>query len=238
MRPLSEMPALADDLDLNASLVPALQADAKWLCQHPTQVLRFGPEQIVAEDYALALARLVTEAKLDPTGARFRAALAQGFRAFEVFGGDNWGEVFLTSYFEPVIHGAKKKKAPYTEPLYGVPKDLVEVDLSTFADAKLQASAGGSALRGRLLASDDASKASRVVAFPDRAGITSGALKEDVQVLADPIDAFFLQIQGSGVVRLDGGSDLLGSAMPGSNGYPYGCFYRKIFCSTRFQRRK
>ncbi len=120
----------------------------------------------------------------------------------------------VTGYYEPLLRGSKKKIAPYLTPLYAVPDDLIDVDLENDAPQTK-----GLRLRGKLVGKT-------IVPYPSRAELTkSNALagKELVWV-DDPVDAFFLQIQGSGRVQLFEHGHLAGTvrlAYANQNGQPY-----------------
>jgi membrane-bound lytic murein transglycosylase A len=116
----------------------------------------------------------------------------------------------ITGYYEPVLKGSRKRSAVFRTPLYAVPDDLVTVELG-----ELYPALKGERIRGRL-------QGRRITPFPDRAALTDGralAGKEIVWV-DDAIDAFFLQIQGSGRVQLDDGSTIR-LAYADVNGHPY-----------------
>lgn len=117
---------------------------------------------------------------------------------------------FVTGYYDVLLQGSRKPKAG-SAPIYGVPDDLLTIDLGNlYPDLKNQR------VRGRL-------QGKRVVPYWDRADIDRGRAQLDNKVLAwadDPLDAFFLQVQGSGRVRFEDGSMLrLGYA--DQNGHPY-----------------
>lgn len=232
MRPIRNMPQLDDDLEF-ASLLQGLEADVRFLRGNSKlgSSFNFGPRKIAKEEYLRSLEVLLNEGKQDPTGARFRQVLRENFEAFEVYGRENWGEIFMTSYFEPVIAGSRKPSAKFSQPLYGVPKDLVVVDMAAFAatfpslnsPSNTEQKSKQSVLRGRLVPTARTGEPARIVPFYDRKQIDSdNALKTQNLELAwvDPVDSFFLQIQGSGVVTLDDGSELrVGYAA--QNGHPY-----------------
>ncbi len=118
---------------------------------------------------------------------------------------------FATGYFEPEIAGSRRRLPGYDTPLYRRPPDLVEADLGAFA-----ADLKGRKLRGRVAGA-------ALVPYPDRAAITAGALAGkglELAWAADPYEAFFLEIQGSGRLRLpDGGIMRIG--YDGQNGRDY-----------------
>lgn len=116
----------------------------------------------------------------------------------------------ITGYYEPVLNGARKSDARYRTPLYAVPDDLVSIELGDLYPALK-----GERVRGQL-------KGKRVVPYPDRAQLADGKLLAGRELLwvDDPVDAFFLQIQGSGRVRLTDGSTVR-VAFADVNGQPY-----------------
>lgn len=116
----------------------------------------------------------------------------------------------ITGYYEPLLKGGLEFKAGRV-PLYGVPDDLLTLDLG-----QLYPELKGQRLRGRL-------EGRTVKPYWSRHDIAAGKAATEGKVLVwadDPIDAFFLEIQGSGRVELDDGRILrLGYA--DQNGHPY-----------------
>lgn len=221
MRPAHKLSELKDDLEFD-SLVKSLEANIAHLQAHTkaSSQFRFGPRKLTRDEYIASLEYLLARAKSDPSGRLFRQALHENFEPYEVYGQDKWGEVFITSYFEPMIIGSRKATEKHTHPIYGVPNDMVTVDLESFAAVRpsLRAIEGkvfeqrsrSNFLRGRLEAPKNPGEPARVTAYPDRSQIYSGTLTGKAPVLAwvDPIDGFFLEIQGSGVIQFDDGSTM------------------------------
>jgi len=143
-----------------------------------------------------------------------RAAARAFFEsAFTPFAATNHGraEGLFTGYYEPTLYGSRRRGGRFTVPLLARPPDLVTVDLGRFRpDWK------GRRIAGRVVAG-------QLEPFPDRAAIAAGALAGrhlEIVWVDDPVDAFFLEIQGSGRVELaEGGSLRLGFAA--QNGRPY-----------------
>ncbi len=132
-------------------------------------------------------------AAVQPGGAR--AFLAQWFETVQV--GD--GRAFATGYYEPEIAASRDRRQGYDVPIYGRPDDLVDVDLGQFA-----ADLKGRKIRGRV-------DRTNFVPYYDRSQIERGALDGRAPVIAwgaDPAAVFFLQIQGSGRLRLPDGAIL------------------------------
>ena len=149
--------------------------------------------------------------------AALRQVLAEELRPWAMRDRDR-DQGLLTGYYEPLLHGSLRRTERYTVPLYLRPPELVDIDLGAFRDD----------LRGRRLAG--VVRGGRLVPFADRAGVEQGALAgRDLELLwvDDPIDAFFLHIQGSGRVELADGTQLrVGYAA--QNGHPYVAIGREL----------
>src|SRR3546814_2556550 len=107
------------------------------------------------------------------------------------------GASFATGYFEPEIAGSRQRQRGYETPIYRRPPDLVDVDLGQFSETLK-----GKRIRGKV-------QGTSFVPYDDRAAIEAGALAGrglEIAWAADPVEFFFLQVQGSGRIRLpDGG---------------------------------
>ncbi|WP_291298743.1 murein transglycosylase A [Elioraea sp.] len=116
----------------------------------------------------------------------------------------------FTGYYEPELSGTRRRR-PGATPLLSRPTDLVQVELGEFSDD----------LRGRRTAGRV--EQGRLVPYATRAQIDRGALdgrRLELLWVDDPVDAFFLHIQGSGRVRLaEGGVARVGFAA--QNGHTY-----------------
>jgi membrane-bound lytic murein transglycosylase A len=124
----------------------------------------------------------------------------------------------LTGYYEPELIGSRVRGEPFTVPLYRVPDDLLIVDLGTVYP-ELQ----GKRVRGRIT---ESSSGKRVVPYWSRADIDGAQALRGQELLwvDDPIEAFFLQIQGSGRVRLSGKTEpgsVVRVGYADTNGQPY-----------------
>jgi len=114
----------------------------------------------------------------------------------------------FTGYYEPELQGSLMQTVEFSTPLLMRPEDLVMVNLSDFPGDH------AGRIAGRVISGS-------LRPFEGRAEIEGGAL-EEAHVLAwvDPVDAFFLHIQGSGRVVFDDGS-VLRVGYAGQNGHPY-----------------
>ena len=121
------------------------------------------------------------------------------------------GAAFATGYYEPELAGSRTKSAAYPVPIYKRPPELVEIDLGTFNDGLK-----GRRLSGRLAGGT-------IVPFADRGEIEDGALAGrglELAWAADPVEYFFLQVQGSGRLKLPDGS-VMRLMYAGQNGRTY-----------------
>jgi len=147
-----------------------------------------------------------------------RAFYQQWFVPYQLFNADGSDQGLITGYYEPQLRGSRVKTKRYRYPLYGVPDDLLTIDLSdVYPQLK------GMRLRGRL-------EGNRVVPYYDRAAIDARprSLKGHVLFWVDnAVDLFFLQVQGSGRIELPDGT-LVKVGYANQNGYPYVSIGRKL----------
>jgi membrane-bound lytic murein transglycosylase A len=145
----------------------------------------------------------------DEAGARrfFESA----FTAYALVASDGVDSGLITGYYEPLLRGSRARSEVYRYAVYGVPDDLVVVDL-----ASVTPEVRNLRLRGRV-------QGRRIVPYWSRAEIDARGDAFAAPVLAwvaDPVDLFFLQVQGSGQILLDSGERIrVGYA--DQNGHPY-----------------
>jgi membrane-bound lytic murein transglycosylase A len=119
-------------------------------------------------------------------------------------------DALFTGYYEPEIHASRTRHAGFTNPIYGVPRDLVSADLGAF-----KRELAGTRIHGHVVGS-------HFVPLPTRAEVDSQGLSDAPVLLYadDPVALFFLHIQGSGRALLDDHS-MLRLAYAAQNGRPY-----------------
>ena len=133
------------------------------------------------------------------------------FRPYRVTGSDHAGSGLITGYYEPLLNGSRQRSTRYRYPLYAVPDDLLVIEMGD-----LHPELKGQRLRGRL-------DGRRVVPYYSRAEIDALGATRNLTALFwvdDPIDLFFLQVQGSGQIRLDNG-ERARVGFADQNGHPY-----------------
>jgi membrane-bound lytic murein transglycosylase A len=199
LRPASfaELPGWTDDAVADAW--PAFLSGCAVLVSQPS----------TAETWREPCSAAVAEAPRDSPSAR--TFFERYFSVYRALAPDGSDTGLVTGYYEPLLDGSRVRSAQHRFPLYAPPDDLLTVDL-----AELYPELKDKRVRGRI-------EGKRVVPYWARGEIESGkaglAGKELVFV-DDPVEAFFLQIQGSGRIRLaEGGVMRVGYA--DQNGQPF-----------------
>ena len=144
-------------------------------------------------------------------GVAIRHFFESYFVANQVTASDGADSGLITGYYEPLLHGARTRGGAYQTPLYGVPDDLLSVELAgVYPELK------GMRLRGRMVGK-------KVVPYPSRAEIERSAEITGKELLwvDDPVEAFFLEVQGSGRVEMSDSNETVRIAYADQNGHPY-----------------
>lgn len=149
---------------------------------------------------------------------KYKEFFEQNFTPYSVAAGDDTEGLF-TGYYEASLTGSTHKHGKYQIPLRARPDDLVMVQLGDFRDD----------LKGRRIAGRV--KDGYLKPYESREEIENGKLPDDQDKplvwVDDPTDAFFVQIQGSGVVQLDDGRKMR-IGYDGQNGHPYYAIGREL----------
>ena len=220
LQPVSfaDLPGWAEDR--HAEALPALRRSCAKPLSYPTQA-KSGTERFGGPgDW-----RSVCEEAARIEDGAARAFFERRFRPFRVVGPDG-DSGLITGYYEPELSGARQPSDAYPVPLYTRPKDLVTVRLSDFGG-----DFGDERLAGRV-------EGGRLKPYYDRGQIVDGALDgagTEIVWVADPIAAFFLQIQGSGRVRLPDG-EILRLGYAATNGRPYTAIGRVLVAEGALER--
>jgi len=154
-------------------------------------------------------------------GGDAREFFAGNFTPYELQGGPG----LFTGYYEPLISGSRTQHGSYQTPVYGMPDDLVRADLGAFSPTLK-----GEHISGRL-------QGHALVPYAARDEITRTGIA-NARILFwcdDPVALFFLQIQGSGRVRLDDGT-MERIAYAGENGRPYTAIGRVLIAQGQLTR--
>ncbi|HEX5343346.1 MAG TPA: murein transglycosylase A [Duganella sp.] len=128
----------------------------------------------------------------------------------QVVAPDGATDGLITGYYEPLLHGSRKKGGVYQTPLYKVPDDMVTIELaSVYPELK------GMRLRGKVVGK-------KVIPYSTRAEIEAASFSgKELLWVDDPVESFFLQVQGSGRVQLSETGETVRVAYADQNGHPY-----------------
>jgi membrane-bound lytic murein transglycosylase A len=116
----------------------------------------------------------------------------------------------ITGYYEAALRGARKRGGAFQTPLYAVPDDLLTIDLSgLYPELK------NKRVRGKLAGK-------KVVPYSSRAEMGGAGLAgKELVYVDDPVEAFFLEVQGSGRVQLADAGETVRLSYADQNGHPY-----------------
>jgi membrane-bound lytic murein transglycosylase A len=212
VKPAFEADALIDDLAPD-SLRPAIRQSLAYLQKLPAdRIVGESPRSFTAHEVRESL--LAFEKLLDLWSCRecFVRELNARFELLPSSPAPQFSEVLFTGYYQPVIEGSLTKTDKFRYPIYGQPSDLITAERVT--------------LEPKLAVEKIFGRAEGEAFIPyhsrreiDEAGSLQGRGLE-IAWVADPIDLFFLHIQGSGIIHLPDGRQLnVGYAA--QNGLPY-----------------
>lgn len=159
-------------------------------------------------------ARLLTNAD----NQQIKAYFQQQFTPYKINGLAGASSGLITGYYEPLLKGSYTQSDRYNYPLYKKPASLLKVQPT---DNLLKVK--DNRARGR-------KQQGKIVPFYSRAQIDApdAPLKGNELLWVDSSDdAFFLHIQGSGLVELEDGS-VVGVGYAGQNGHPYRAIGRDL----------
>ena len=195
-----EVSFMDDDLDTE-SLVLAVSRSLEYYDRLPSGwQYRIGNTlysvQELKESLLLFLNICLNTASDEDRDAKIR----ETFDIYQSTGNGETGQVVFTGYYEPVLQGALEKTERFRYPIYRVPDDAVVVYLGKFL-SKYK----GERLVGRI-------EKGELVPYPTRAEIDGKGYLEgkglEIVWVDDPVELFFLHIQGSGRIILPDGKEM------------------------------
>lgn len=203
---------LTDDLD-QTSLFHALERSLAYLQRLPAErQLPFGDRQITVANLQDTLLTFQKLLQTTPQPQDLTKAISKQFEIVQASGREGRGDVLFTGYYEMVLPGSLSPTAEYKYPLYARPPDLLDVSLDRF-DQRYQ----GERLTARYFQG-------QVLPYLSRREIdVEGKLQGrglELLWLNDPVDRFFLHIQGSGQIILPN-QQVRWVNYAASNGHPY-----------------
>jgi len=207
------LPEFSDDMGYNG-LEHSILKSLSYLKKIPAdREFVFGQDRYNTDHMIVSLQQFLDFIQTQPSRQELNKFIQSNYRVYRSVGRDGWGEVLYTGYYEPHLRGSLIRAEEYQFPIYSRPDDLIAIDLSLFSEKYT-----GQKIIGRY------TDQKTVVPYYERSAIdTEGVLEGRAEVLAwveDPVDIFFLQIQGSGKVYLDNG-EVINVGYQTTNGQPY-----------------
>jgi membrane-bound lytic murein transglycosylase A len=205
-------PDFGDDLELDGLEFSILKS-LVYLQRAPAdRTYQFGKDRFDAAHLIKSLQYFLDFIRTSPSSKELKKFIRSNYYVYESVGRNQRGEVLFTGYYEPHLSGSLQKSDEYPYPIYALPTDLMKIDLSAFNEKYK-----GESIIGRYTGQT-------VVPYHDRREIDDeDALVGKAEPLVwvkDPLDVFFLQIQGSGKVFLNTG-EVINVHYNGTNGRPY-----------------
>jgi membrane-bound lytic murein transglycosylase A len=205
-------PEFSDDIQYDG-LETAIQQSIAYLSKLPAvQQFRFGKDVYDAAHMIRSLEHFLTFIQTNPSPQTLQNYIHSNYRVYRSAGRGFWGRVLFTGYYEPFLEGRLNPTPEYKYPVYARPADLITIDLSLFYPEMK-----GKTIIGRYVDHT-------VIPYYDRSQIEMDHSLEDTALpiawVRDPVDLFFLQIQGSGKICLDNGESI-NVHYHISNGRPY-----------------
>lgn len=248
--PLSYVPKLAVGTSVSSNYQPTVRYTVTefsklpgWSTQHfeqSLQAFKRGCTVLMAQPKWQKVCALAMQIKNNRQQAKH--FFEQQFQPWIVSNGLGGLDGKVTGYYEPAIEATLSPSIRNSTPVYGVPNDLIQLDLpaniSFQAQIRLEKNADGAQINenGPYLAdlsqfhlsSKDKILRGRwsgkeLIPYYTRSEIEQGAIKNKAPILAyamNPVDFFFLQVQGSGRLRFPDGR-LLRLTYAQKNGHPY-----------------
>lgn len=209
---LEDCPSFQDDLD-RQSLEQAALRSLEYFNRLPEiRVYKVGKADYSVAELKESLSTFLDLLRSSASDEIFRRRIRETFDVYKSVGSDNEGRVLFTGYYAPLIDGSLEETEEYRFPVYRTPDDHIVVDLGMFRE-KYQGE--------------------RIIARYENGQILPYYTREDIDTdhslrgrgleiawLADPVDLFFLHIQGSGLVRLRDGT-IMQISYAQANGHPY-----------------
>lgn len=191
--------------DDHIAALAAFAGGARVLADHPPKPRASG----VPTGRLVELIRQAADYDLTDDAAA-RKFFEDGFQPYAVV--PEGSRPFFTGYYEPIVAGARTPSRAFPHPIYARPDDLVDID----PDRPPPGIPPGTRFGRR---NPDESLSS----YPDRGSIQAGALADrglELVYLADPVDVFFIHVQGSARIRLIEGGDMR-ITYAAKSGHPY-----------------
>ena len=222
-----DYPLFSDDMGFDG-LAHALGKSIDYLARLPEdRTFTFAGDTFSRNHIVDSLKKFLAFISTAPTQAELNAFLAAHYHVYQSSGNNHDDTVLFTGYYEPILSGSLTQSEKYPHPIYALPEDLVTVDLSMFSSEFVE-----SRIVGRV-------SSRTLVPYFDREDIDIKGLlvgkAAPIAWVSDPVDLFFLHIQGSGKICTESGQTLH-VHFHASNGRPYRSIGKALIESGKLSR--
>lgn len=198
------------------AIITALEHSLRFLGRPGSQ--RFYPiASITHDDVRRSCDKLLQLLRTTPDDSALFAAIRRDFRVFMSVGCDSEGTVLFTGYYTPIFDGSLTPDSRFRYPLYRRPADLITAPGDQIALQRLP---------------DGSSRP-----YPARAELeASGVLRGlELVYLSDPFEAYIIQVQGSGKIRLPD-SSIIDVGYDGTNNHRYHAIAEDLIRDGKIRR--
>lgn len=186
----------------------ALDRSLSYYLRTPSKTFEYGGDKFTGSAVGESLLQLKLKCAQNHDNASMIEWLKERFDVYE--SKNKSGSSLFTGYYAPTLNGSYEKSERFCVPLYGVPSDMVTANLSLFIKNQNLPQIVGRVENGELLP------------YYTREQIAKGALASQKPIIyvEDPLEAFYLEIQGSGIVKLENNESIY-VLYAGRNGHKY-----------------
>jgi membrane-bound lytic murein transglycosylase A len=219
-----DYPHFSDDGEM-APLQTSIRMSLQYLKRLPAdRQIDFGADGYSVSHVMHSLEIFSNIIAQNPSTEELNRTIRNHFYVYQSVGQTKEMDVLFTGYYEPLLMAGIFQTPEFGTPVHTKPSDMVEIDLSPFADD----------LKGRKIVGQYTGNT--VVPYPTRKGIRDkvdfNSTAPPIVWLRDEIDLLILQIQGSGRVQLPDGTEMH-ILYDGSNGRPYRSIGRRLINEGR-----
>ncbi len=188
----NDLPSFRDDMD-RESLARALRKSLEYYARLPDRMTyRVGEKRFTVREMRESLGVFLEIVESGDSPVAIERKVREIFDVYRASGSPPSGQVLFTGYYEPVLKGALEKSDLYRYPIYRKPEDSVVVQLGKFREKYRNERLVGRVENGELLPYFTREEI-------DGAGVLENRGLE-IAWFADPVELFFLHIQGSGMI--------------------------------------
>jgi len=214
LTPLSaaEYPQLVDTMP-RETLESAVERSLTYYSRLPeTREIRFGDHTYTVKNMKETLEAFLSLMRSSLSQTEKAARIAESFDIYRTTAEWEDESVLFTGYYEPLLKGSLVETSDYRYPIYRIPDDHVVIDLGRFKEK----------FRGETFVARIEGKSVEPYFTREEIDVHDKLAGKGLEIawVADPVDVFFLQIQGSGAIELRDGR-IIQVSYAASNGRPY-----------------